>query len=107
MADNVDVDTDAFVRGLHRKRGRLERFARREIDEFADDMARDAATSAPVDTGALRDSIEVVRTRDGAEVGSRLGYAAYVEFGSSDRPPRPYMRPAQARAVSRFRRRVR
>lgn len=52
----------------------------------------------PVDTGRLRNSITHAVTDNGrtALVGSAVEYAAYVEFGSSTRKPKPYIKPAVA-----------
>jgi hypothetical protein len=53
-------------------------------------LQRDAQRFAPVLTGALREGIVV----DGHEVTSTVRYASYVEYGTSDTAPQPYMRPA-------------
>lgn len=52
----------------------------------------------PVDTGNLRNSIHT--TMEGeltAKVGTHVGYAAYVEFGTRWMAPRPYLIPAVER----------
>jgi HK97 gp10 family phage protein len=52
----------------------------------------------PVDTGALRDSIELlvegIATVATAWVGTRIRYGGYVEYGTSNTPAQPYLRPA-------------
>lgn len=52
----------------------------------------------PVDTGALRDSIEMVvegiSTTANAAIGATIRYGGYVEYGTSNTPAQPYMRPA-------------
>jgi HK97 gp10 family phage protein len=57
-----------------------------------------AKAIVPVDTGALRNSIEMViegiTTIANAEIGSRLRYAGFVEYGTSITPAQPYLRPA-------------
>ncbi len=57
---------------------------------LAQDVAVDAAAMAPVDTGQLRDSI----TAEADRVTTDVEYAAYVEYGTSDTPAQPFMRPA-------------
>lgn len=59
------------------------------------EMVADAARSiVPVDTGTLRDSIEVVANGDTADVVVGAEYGPYVEFGTSDTPAQPFLRPA-------------
>ena len=87
----------------------LRRIAKGALEPMADR----AAANAPTDEGKLAFSISVgekrtrrVRTgfnkRTGIEMamgpgntmGGVLQYAAFVEFGTVDTPPQPYMRPA-------------
>ena len=62
----------------------------------------------PVDTGQLRNSIEVTSIENGADVGTNVEYAAYVEYGTGKKgdpsvehredwegqAPQPYLYPA-------------
>ena len=66
----------------------------------AEVVQEDAKARAPVLTGALRDSIVI--ESDGADklVGSHLEYAGFVEYGTSDTPRQPYLRPAADAARS-------
>lgn len=59
-------------------------------------VQKDAKERCPVDTGRLRSSIHVLFRDDemGAEVGTNVNYAGYVEFGTSRMRARPYMFPA-------------
>jgi HK97 gp10 family phage protein len=50
--------------------------------------------NAPVDTGFLRDSHEVVETPNGAEVVVNAPYAPAVEYGTSNMAAQPFLRPA-------------
>lgn len=59
-------------------------------DDLATQVASDAASRAPVDTGTLRDSI----IHDGGRVYTDVEYAPFVEYGTSDMPAQPFMRPA-------------
>lgn len=55
----------------------------------------DAARShAPSRTGALRASIRVDHYGHRGTFGSGIYYARHVEFGTSDTPTQPYLRPA-------------
>lgn len=88
----------------------LRRLARGALEPMADQ----AAGNAPVAEGDLRNSIEVSERRTrrvnragrfdrktGIEMAMGpasgegvLSYATFVEFGTNDTPPQPYMRPA-------------
>jgi HK97 gp10 family phage protein len=69
---------------------------RREPDEkewqseWSRKVADDMRSFAPSRTGALRASIQA--TRDGVEVGVR--YGSYVNYGTSDTAPQPFVAPA-------------
>lgn len=54
------------------------------------EVAETAKTLAPVDTGALRDSI--VQVPEGVAV--EAPYAVFVEYGTSDSSAQPFVRPA-------------
>jgi HK97 gp10 family phage protein len=57
---------------------------------LAQDVAQGAQAMAPVDTGALRESIQA--GPDNVTVG--VPYAGFVEYGTVNMPPEPYLRPA-------------
>jgi HK97 gp10 family phage protein len=61
--------------------------------EWAEKVAEEMRRNAPVDTGALRESIQA--TSDGVQVGVR--YGAYVEYGTSRTAPQPFTGPSVAR----------
>lgn len=71
--------------------------------EATQDLAK---AYAPVDTGELRDSIEVVygKTDDGiyADVGTDTYYGGYQELGTSRNEPHPYLRPALMAIMSQI-----
>jgi len=48
----------------------------------------------PVDTGALKASIDMEVKGNVATIGSPLEYAAYVEYGTQYQAPQPYLTPA-------------
>ncbi len=64
-----------------------------EIGKRAVDYARERV---PVDTGALRDSIEATVEDDTLTVGSSKEYALPVETGTYKMAARPYLKPAMA-----------
>ena len=66
------------------------RYARRVADEVYQDMYR----LCPVDTGELRDSIEVEATGDTVYVVVTANHWPYLEFGTSRMEAQPFIRPA-------------
>lgn len=67
-------------------------------------VERTAKLLAPVDTGALRNSIGTTVSNGGltAEIGPTVDYAAYVEFGTRRMAPQPHMGPALAANADTF-----
>lgn len=72
----------------------LERFAGPLVADMAGDVADVARELTPVDTGALRDSIGVQVRAGEADVVANIDYAAFVELGTEDTPPQPFLRQA-------------
>lgn len=62
------------------------------------DISAGAKNRAPVDTGALKNSISTEMQRKGGtlrgEVGPTVHYGHYVELGTSQNRAQPYLRPA-------------
>lgn len=88
-----------MTRGMGNVRARLEglkkeiRLEAQERVVLAAERARDQARArAPVDSGALRESIGVQVGELQARVATDCPYAAAVEFGTSRRAPNPFMR---------------
>ena len=69
----------------------LNRIAQEKVREAAEEACGRAKARAPVQTGALRDSISVEIDGLTARVFTDCPYAAAVEFGTSKRAPRPFM----------------
>jgi HK97 gp10 family phage protein len=63
---------------------------------------RRAQQIAPVLTGLLHDSITVAASGLSADVTATARYAVYVEYGTSDTRPQPFMRPAAELAGPRM-----
>ena len=69
----------------------------------AQEIAKEAASLAPVDTGRLRDSIRITPTGfDSVTIGSDLGYANFVEQGTSRMKAEPYLAPALLDAIDKY-----
>ena len=68
------------------------------VAEIGEDVRTEAKRLAPKDTGALEASInaepEVVEGHPGVAVFATVRYAGYVETGTFDTAPQPYLRPA-------------
>lgn len=70
------------------------------LDQVSDMVRDDAKSNCPVKTGALKASIrkEVDMTEMAAYVGSDLDYSVYVELGTQNRQPNPFLRRALDKA---------
>lgn len=80
--------------GLSDIAGRLENDMPSIVLSAAEHVRNSAQSLCPVDTGRLRDSISVNTDGNTAVVSANTDYAAYVEFGTSKMPPKPYLVPA-------------
>lgn len=80
---------------LNNLRPRVRRATEQAVQESGRAMERGMKSLAPVDTGALRDSIRhtVEGTTASAGPGREVDYAAFVEFGTSRMAAQPYVRP--------------
>lgn len=61
-----------------------------------------AKKKCPVDTGRLRNSISHASTEDTAYVGTNVEYAVYVEMGTVNTKPQPYLKPAVIEHTSTY-----
>ena len=57
----------------------------------------------PVDTGRLRNSITHTTDDDAAYIGTNVEYAVYVEMGTVNTPAQPYLKPAAADHMEKYR----
>ncbi len=74
------------------------------IEEVGQEVAAMAQTLAPVETGALRDSIAAHPGTDAkasSQIIADVPYAAFQEFGTSIMPAHPFLRPALDAVVGR------
>lgn len=72
----------------------LESASKRGLTEIGKSAVFHARERVPVDTGALRDSIEAMVEGDTLTVGSDKEYAAAVETGTYKMKAQPYLKPA-------------
>lgn len=74
------------------------------LRRICEDIATDAARLAPVLTGDLRNSVQVLGVSDGVgrvgAGGGKVDYAAHVELGTRRMAAQPFLRPAAQRARS-------
>lgn len=102
---------DKLKASLAAMRKRLTTSNEEALRELGQEMKTRMKAAVPVDTGKLRDSIDVEMKGGGITVGPRgVDYAGYVEFGTSRSPAQPYIRPvaewARVNAPKRFRKSV-
>lgn len=99
----VELDDRAFLLELEKALKKVQKQAGRGLDELGQRVAESARSRAPVDTGYLKSSISSQRRGDVVDVLVRAPYAAYVEFGTEDEAPEPYLRPALREAKAKAR----
>lgn len=106
QARNADFELDdrAFRAALRAAVKDMKLESAHEIEKLGHDVANRAKVYAPVDTGRLRSSIAIQgKGTDGngsfVDVGTRVKYAAFVEFGTRYMNPQPFMRPALLESV--------
>lgn len=103
MADGFDIDLrelNQLAVALTKTGGQVGRRASVALHKTAFDVEATAKEFAPVDTGALMNSIGTDFYGDGrfesmsAEIGPTVDYGAYVEWGTSTHAPQAFMGPA-------------
>lgn len=85
----------------------LESASKRGLTEIGESAVSHARERVPVDTGALRDSIEYAIDGDAVSVGSDKSYAAAVETGTYKMKARPYLKPAMTEHGAEYERLMR
>jgi HK97 gp10 family phage protein len=70
------------------------------VRAIANDFAAAARTAAPVDEGELVASIHVISNDDASTIVADSDHAFFVEFGTNDTPPQPYMWPQIPQALT-------
>ncbi len=95
-----------LAKGLLRKALEVERNAKQSMLGGGKPHVPSAAGEPPrVDTGVLRSSIThelIIRGNNPvARVGTNVTYGRFLELGTSDIEPRPWLRPALAKAIGK------
>ena len=105
MAFTVDTSQlNRLTADLLKAEAKTKAMAGMAVAKTALDCAASAKRHAPVDTGALRNSIgtSIAGDRMSAEIGPTVNYGAYVEFGTSRMAAQPYMGPAMDEVTPGF-----
>ena len=105
MAFTIDTSQlNALTAALVASEAKVKTMAGMAVAKTALDCEAAAKRHAPVDTGALRNSIgtSIAADRMSAEIGPTVNYGAYVEFGTSRMAAQPYMGPAMDEVTPGF-----
>ena len=82
-------------------KAKLAAATKKTVDETLHQIAEEARSNAPVDTGALRESIHVEEeTGLAGKVVADADYAIDVELGTSHAPAQPFLGPAYFKALT-------
>lgn len=104
----TDFDASRFGLAVRRELGKAKLNARQEVRAAGEDAVQIAKQRAPRDSGEMAESIRAEHGQDQmgpySDVTVDPFYATFVEFGTSQMPARPFMRPAVASAIRRLRR---
>ena len=93
----------ALAADLGKASAQVTQRASQAVRKAAMDVEAAAKRGAPVDTGALRNSISTdTPTVLSAEIGPTVNYGLYVEMGTSRMAAQPYMGPALAQIEPGF-----
>lgn len=111
MSDDFTLDMaeiNTLAVSLTNAAGQVGTRAASVVRKTAADIEGTSKQFAPVDTGALRNSIGYDVTGDGrfgqieAEIGPTVNYGAHVEWGTSRQAPQAFMGPALDRHTPGF-----
>lgn len=72
----------------------VDRIVNRYLDKVAANVVQDSKLNAPVKTGALRESIQSGKEGSSILIFSDIEYAKYVELGTRNQTPNPFLRTA-------------
>lgn len=91
--DSLDKDITVFLEKFNKN---LEE----RMEDIREKIEEDAKDRCPVNTGALRDSIDIKLEKEKEEIKIKINennledYWDEVEFGTSKQQPQPFLRPA-------------
>lgn len=81
---------------------KVTRVSSQKMTEIAAELRDAARASAPVDTGELRASIQVQGGQDYRIVRATARHAFFVEFGTGDTAPQPFLWPHVGRTAEQM-----
>ena len=90
---------DRYADDLRRAAEGLDEEAEAAVMRVARTALRTAQTKAPVDTGTLLRDLRIVRRGSVVAIESSVPYAPFVEYGTSNMAPHPYIGPAFAQGA--------
>lgn len=104
MADFDFTEVARLAVELDNATNTMQAMAKSAVKKTGLDTVAQAQALAPVDTGALKNSIGVDFDADGYgfEAGPTVNYGGYVEYGTSRMAPQPYLGPAFERTSEQF-----
>lgn len=90
----INIDSTSLDRRLAAIAANSEPMANEIVKNLGVIAHKSARSNAPVDTGALKQSITLEVEGNEAEIGSALEYAPHLEYGTTSQAAQPYLRPA-------------
>lgn len=90
----ISVDSTSLEKRINAIAANSDDMAQEIVKNLGVIAHKSARSNAPVDTGALKQSITLEVGRAEAEIGSALEYAPHLEYGTSKQAAQPYLRPA-------------
>ncbi len=102
MVSGDASDFYALADRLDRAPAKVRGRATKDLATWSRDTENAARAAAPVRSGELRDGIHARALGLAAEVVSEAPHSVYVEEGTSDTAPQPFMSPAADRTTPTF-----
>jgi len=96
---NLSIKTTGIKPNLFEQ---MERRIKRDFKRACKNVQLEAQNLAPVKTGQLKNSIELVDLGDSVFIGSKTPYAGYMEFGTKKIRPVAFLRRALAKLLLKF-----
>ena len=98
------TNAEAFQRALASAADELQETLKDAISDLRDEIEETTTTLVPVDTGALRDSINIELTDNGYGIHAEatMDYASFVDKGTRKMSAEPYFEEPITEAFTRF-----
>lgn len=94
-------DSKNFEKKVKEIEKNADAISREVVEQVGSIVKTNARHYVPVDTGALKASINMEVKNNVAEIGSPLEYAPHVEYGTVSQKPYPYLTPAKNEAEAK------